>query len=189
MISTRVAFHDSANPIVWFRAILMDLGFAGLIEEIEKRFGKFVTTLVLGVLLLAIFLWGLEMVGRALVEVERLQATGSTFDMVKALAIRLGILVVAGGAIFGFVWVRSIAFAKQKRDEILRFHSDMQERTQARLDEMERERRKSMDAAWGEVRKLQAAYDALPAMEQPQSTQEEPPDAQLSRSSDDESGA
>lgn len=113
MIRIATAFQESANPVIWFRATLMDLGFAGLIQEIEKRFGKFVTTLVLLTLLIAIFLWGLQMVGQALEEVERLQSTGSIWDTAKALAIRLGILMLAAGAIFGFMKLRVDALMRK----------------------------------------------------------------------------
>ena len=38
----------------------MDLGFAGLIDKIEERFGKVITNLILASLLFLIFLWVIE---------------------------------------------------------------------------------------------------------------------------------
>lgn len=38
----------------------MDLGFAGLIDKIEERFGKVITNLTLASLLFLIFLWVIE---------------------------------------------------------------------------------------------------------------------------------
>lgn len=38
----------------------MDLGFAGLIEKIEERFGKLITNLLLLAVLLVIFAWAVE---------------------------------------------------------------------------------------------------------------------------------
>ena len=38
----------------------MDLGFAGLIEKIEERFGRLITNLLLAVLVFLIFVWAFE---------------------------------------------------------------------------------------------------------------------------------
>ena len=57
----------------------MDLGFAGLIEEIEKRFGKPITNIVLAFLLIGILLWALESILEALsgiVELQRVKTYG-----------------------------------------------------------------------------------------------------------------
>ena len=40
----------------------MDLGFAGLIEKIEERFGKLITNLLLAVLLILIFSWAIQQI-------------------------------------------------------------------------------------------------------------------------------
>ncbi len=54
------AFRNSANPVVWMRAVLMDLGFGGLIEKFEEYLGRGVTTVLLIVLALLVFTWALS---------------------------------------------------------------------------------------------------------------------------------
>lgn len=90
----------------------MDLGFAGLIEEIEKRFGKFVTTIMLGMLLLAIILWALKLVMGLFVEVDRLFATGSAGDQALGVLMRLGFFVVAVAAVLGWATLRLRKFSE-----------------------------------------------------------------------------
>ena len=85
----------------------MDLGFAGLIEEIEKRFGKAVTTIMLGMLFLAVVLWALELVMSLFVEIDRLAATGNTGDLILSLLYRLGFLAVAAVALIGYLNLRA----------------------------------------------------------------------------------
>ena len=40
----------------------MDLGFAGLIEKIEERFGKLITNLLLAALLFLVFSWAIQQI-------------------------------------------------------------------------------------------------------------------------------
>lgn len=156
MMATVTALQESANPIVWFRAILMDLGFAGLIEEIEKRFGKPITTLVIGMLLVAIALWSLQQVGLLFVEIERLQATGTGGDLVLAILYRIGfwlVLIVAG---VGFVRLRLNATAKRHRAAAEALNREFEDRLAREWEEFERregerraeyrERREELDA-------------------------------------------
>ena len=156
MMATVAALRESANPIVWFRALLMDLGFAGLIEEIEKRFGKLVTSLVLGCLLLAIFLWALQLVGEALVEAERLMAIGGTWEMAKSLGIRIGILLTVAAIVFGFFYVRLDNAGRRHRDAAAALNRESEDRLAREWEEFERregerraeyrERREELDA-------------------------------------------
>ena len=45
------------SPLHYVRCLLMDLGFAGLIEKIEERFGTFVTSALLFALVILVFVW------------------------------------------------------------------------------------------------------------------------------------
>ena len=93
----------SVNPLAWTRAILMDLGFGGLIEEIEKRFGKFPTTLLIGILFVGIVLWTFNQTVLLFAETGRLAATGSTGDFVLAVLYRAAFWIVLFGLGFGFL--------------------------------------------------------------------------------------
>ena len=57
---TPAALGQSVNPIVWMRAVLMDLGFGGLIEKFEEYFGRGITGALLAVLVVLVFTWGLK---------------------------------------------------------------------------------------------------------------------------------
>ncbi|MDE2817914.1 MAG: hypothetical protein OXK81_14635 [Chloroflexota bacterium] len=172
MMGTLAVLREGATPIVWFRAILMELGFAGLIEEIEKRFGKLVTSLVLGCLLLAIFLWALQLVGEALVEAERLLAAGGTWDAAKSLGIKIGILLAAGAVMFGFFHVRLDKVGRQHREAAEQMNSEIEEKFKHLAEEREeyarqvvaqgeeyRERREELEAERKKLTALMAEAD------------------------------
>ncbi len=162
MIGTVTALRESVNPIVWLRAILMDLGFGGLIEEYEKRFGKYATNFLLGVLFVAIVLWGMEMVGGALVEVERLQATGSAWDMAKALGLRFGLLIALTAPVLGIMAVRLNALAKRHREDGARLNAEIEERLMGFFAEQKaeyRKRRAEIEKLNESVKDLSAAAD------------------------------
>lgn len=78
----------------------MDLGFAGLIEEIEKRFGKLVTNVVLGGLLLAIFLWVLQQIMGVASEIADLRKSDDAFDVVLARVYDLGVMCFLAVIVF-----------------------------------------------------------------------------------------
>ncbi len=54
------ALRESVNPVVWTRAVLMDLGFGGLIEKFEEYLGRGVTTALLVVLAVLVFTWAIS---------------------------------------------------------------------------------------------------------------------------------
>ena len=56
---TEYGFLDSFSPLDE-RLPIMDLGFTGLIDKIEERFGRRVTTAMLGVLVVVVFAWGID---------------------------------------------------------------------------------------------------------------------------------
>ena len=48
------------SPLHFGRCLLMDLGFAGLIQKIEERFGTFVTSALLLALVFLVFAWVID---------------------------------------------------------------------------------------------------------------------------------
>ena len=48
------------GPMTLMRGMLMDLGFAGLIEKIEERFGRGITSALLLALVVLVFAWTLD---------------------------------------------------------------------------------------------------------------------------------
>ncbi len=100
------AFRNSANPVVWMRAVLMDLGFVGLIEEIEKRFGKGVTTFVIFCLLLAILIWLLRLMAGMVAEIAALQQGGSFWDGALAVTYRVALVLLIAVPVIGYLRFR-----------------------------------------------------------------------------------
>lgn len=157
MMGTLQALSESANPRVWFRALVMDLGFAGLIEEIEKRFGKTATTFLLGMLFLAVILWALKLVMGLFVEISTLSKSSDLGDLLLAMAYRLGFVLFAASFLFGWM-VRRVRKEERQLDERVRKwrDDDIQMRSEiesllqqlgskekeviAKMDELERRR-------------------------------------------------
>ena len=79
----------------------MDLGFAGLIEEIEKRFGPFVTNLVLVMLMIGICVWVMKLLLGFLVEIETLKASVVRQEEFVGWVLHIGILVLFMAIVFG----------------------------------------------------------------------------------------
>ena len=126
-MGTLDALRESANPYVWFRAFVMDLGFAGLIEEIEKRFGKMVTTIMLGMLFLGIVLWVLRMVVALFVEIDELWHSRDLGDLLLAMAYRLGFVFLI--AALGIGW----ALRRLKKEQA-RIYADIAANMELRSD-------------------------------------------------------
>lgn len=81
--------------------LLMDLGFAGLIEEIDKRFGPFVTNFLLILLFIGIALWVFTMILSAFQEIEKMINSGDFRDVLLAIAYRIAIVTVFVVALLG----------------------------------------------------------------------------------------
>ena len=79
----------------------MDLGFAGLIEEIDKRFGPFVTNFLLILLFIGIALWVFTMILSAFQEIEKMINSGDFRDVLLAIAYRIAIVTVFVVALLG----------------------------------------------------------------------------------------
>ena len=60
----------------------MDLGFAGLIEEIEKRFGPFVPNLTLVMVLFGIVTWVLRVFLNIEIEIAQMKASSIRVELV-----------------------------------------------------------------------------------------------------------
>ena len=136
MMRIATAFQESANPVIWLRAVLMDLGFAGLIEEIEKRFGKFVTTFVIGCLLVGTVVWVFRNAIEGILAIEGMQQSGNMLHVLLALIYKLGFLalMLAGG--IGWVNHKSRQ-AVRKMKSIVQDYLDRQGQLVERLEEFE----------------------------------------------------
>ena len=81
----------------------MDLGFSGLIEKIEERFGKLITNLLLASLLFLIFLWVIEKIFDIYVSGVTLWNEGGKSAII-GLAQTISILVILTIAVCIVFW-------------------------------------------------------------------------------------
>ena len=103
------------SPVNLMRAALMDLGFAGLIEKIEERFGRGVTTALLAALCLVVFAWVVHTVVAALAAIYEIVENGW-----ENIWLGVSYLLILFAAIAAISWVISytvFARAKKKRAE------------------------------------------------------------------------
>ena len=82
------------SPVALFKGLLMDLGFAGLIEQIEKRFGKAPTNIVIFLLLIGICIWTVKLMLSFIQEIGILLASDNFWDNILGIAYRLGFLAL-----------------------------------------------------------------------------------------------
>lgn len=128
----------------------MDLGFGGLIEEIEKRFGKFPTTFLLGLLFVGICLWTFNQSVLLFAETARLAATGNTGDFILAVLYRVGFWVVLMGLGLGFIHLRVKKFLTEASE------------ANARLEDLGKEVRdniKDVEAGRAEIKEAWVQYE------------------------------
>ena len=88
------------SPISHARGLAMDLGFAGLLQEIEKRFGSLVANLTTFCLLILVASWTLEFVMSLYASGATIWRDGDTLGLVRMI-IACGILLVATAFIGG----------------------------------------------------------------------------------------
>ena len=133
------------NPISAFRRLLMDLGFAGLIEEIEKRFGSLATNILIFCLMLLVFVWSIQAVLTGLVAIERLVESENPVDQIKGAAFRLGIFLLSMAAIYGYFIHKAKKVAKDAHKEV-----------EVMFAELSAERKKVLEL----VRQLEGRFDS-----------------------------
>ncbi len=96
------------GPMTPMRGMLMDLGFAGLIEKIEERFGKGVTGALLLALVILVFAWTVSTIISLYVSGIKLWAesgSGAIIGLVKIGLVHL-ILIVVSSAIVYAIFLR-----------------------------------------------------------------------------------
>lgn len=134
-INTLSALSSSANPVTWMRAVLMDLGFGGLIEEIEKRFGKPATNILLGILMVGIAAWVLDILLGIGIKTDAMIASGDAVKVITGYAIDFIILGLMVAAAYGFIRLRADA-AIGRAQKII---EDAQEQMNAEREQMNAE--------------------------------------------------
>ncbi len=85
------------SPVAWTRAIVMDLGFAGLIEKIEERLGKGAGTLMICLLMFLVIVWCVRLVFGILAEISELSASADPADNLMAAGLYLLLAVAVLG--------------------------------------------------------------------------------------------
>lgn len=99
----------------------MDLGFAGLIEKIEERFGKGVTSALMLALVLLIFAWTIDTIfslyvsGIALWEEN---GESAILGLAKIILVHLILIVTAFGVIYAIFWRVRDRAVRRGRQEI-----------------------------------------------------------------------
>ena len=132
----------------------MDLGFAGLIEEIEKRFGKTVTTFVIGCLLIAIVMWTLETVVTIAAEMTTLRETGTVIDTLLAILYQVGIT--------GLVVMVALAYLKLRTRTIrcsINLVANQVEQYMEQLEQQEKEREQKLSSYKERVDQYRQEYE------------------------------
>ena len=83
----------------------MDLGFAGLVEKIEERFGKWAGTSIMAVLCFIVLAWGIQLFVGIFLEIDNMVASAGKAEELLG---RIASLAFYGVIIFmfGFVTVR-----------------------------------------------------------------------------------
>ena len=111
------------GPASIMRAALMDLGFAGLIEKIEERFGTFVTSALLLALVLLVFAWIIETIFSLYVSGTLLwekNGESSILGLVKILVVHIALIsitTVISYTIFRHIRNRAIRQTNQRLEE------------------------------------------------------------------------
>ena len=91
------------SPVGLMRSVLMDLGFAGLIEEIDKRFGSLMTNFMLVVVFVGIVVWVFSLLLSEFHRIEVMLRSGNAWEVLLGLAYRMGITAVLCVAGIGIV--------------------------------------------------------------------------------------
>ncbi|MYH37977.1 MAG: hypothetical protein F4160_14405 [Rhodospirillaceae bacterium] len=96
------------SPVAWTRAIVMDLGFAGLIEKIEERLGKWVGTMLMCLLTLLVLMWVLRLVFGLVAEMGELSASDNASDQWRAVGLHIlvTLVVLVLGLVVFFAFLR-----------------------------------------------------------------------------------
>ena len=140
--------------IIFFRfemiAIIMDLGFAGLIEQIEARFGRLIANLLLAALTIVILVWAAETIVSLWVSGVTLWDGGSDRALVGLAMITfvlfalVGISLVATFTVFRYLKLRVIQqieeraneTVEQKKKELLTLRDETIDQLNAKGDEL-----------------------------------------------------
>ena len=141
------------SPISFARGFLMDLGFAGLIDKFEERFGRLVTNLLLACLLLAVFAWAIEFLVSIYVSGKELWDSGGS-DAIRGLwrliLFHMAAIFVSVSILFSiFEWIK-----KRAKNQIKRSGEDVKSSIEDYTDKKVREVRQVGDALVQEIRSI-----------------------------------
>ena len=90
------------NPLPLTRAVIMDLGFSGLIEKIEEYFGKRFSQVLIGFICFVLFMWIFEIFISIFFEIQDMAASADRTEALFGIVLS----VVFSGTIYlllGFV--------------------------------------------------------------------------------------
>ena len=136
-------------PPTMMRELLMDLGFAGLIEKIEERCGKLVATALLWVLVFVVFALGIQTLVGSFVAVHEMMVRGG-----GSLWSVAGNIVIVIIAIVGLTALLSVAAgkyfenrSKKRLNELRDYEEGVKRRVETIIANTERDLREAEQEA------------------------------------------
>ena len=103
----------------------MDLGFAGLVEKIEERFGKWAGTSIMAILCFIILAWGIKLFLGIFFDIENMIASADGAEKIFGIILSLSLWGVVsffvGYIVMGFIerpFERKLAAAAKLKEEI-----------------------------------------------------------------------